>query len=51
MVNEYKFLGVTIDRGLRFNAHVKKVAAKARRRDAKILRCLAGKEWEQRLET
>ena len=50
VVNEYKFLGVTIDSGLRFNAHVNKVAAKARRR-SKILRCLAGKEWGQSLET
>ena len=50
VVNEYKFLSVIIDSGLRFNAHVKKVVAKCRRRN-NILRCLAGKDWGQSLET
>ena len=51
VVKEYNlFLGVTIDSGFKFNAHLTKVAAKARRRE-KILRCLAGKEWRQSLET
>ena len=50
VVGEYKFLDVIIDSGLRFNAHVKKVVAKCRRRN-NILRCLAGKDWGQSLET
>ena len=50
VVKEYKFLGVTIDSGLRFNSHVNKIVTKARNR-MKILKCLAGKEWGQNLET
>ena len=50
VVGEYKFLGVIIDSGLRFTAHVRKVVAKCRRRN-NILRCLAGKDWGQSLET
>ena len=50
VVNEYKFLGVIIDSGLRFTAHVNKVVAKCRRRN-NILRCLAGKDWGQNMET
>ena len=44
VVKEYKFLGVIIDNGLRFTAHVNKVVAKCTRRNG-ILKCLAGKEW------
>ena len=50
VVKEYKFLGVTIDGGLRFEKHLENVVAKAKRR-IKILRCLAGKDWGQDLET
>ena len=50
IVDEYRFLGVVIDSGLRFTAHVKKVIAKCRRRN-NILRCLAGKDWCQSLES
>ena len=50
VVNEYKFLGVIIDSGLRFTAHVNKIVAKCRRRN-NILRCLAGKDWGQNMET
>ena len=49
-VNEYKFLGVIIDSGLRFTAHVNKIIAKCRRR-INIMKCLAGKDWGQNLET
>ena len=44
VVKEYKFLRVTFDSGLRFNAHVTNVAVKAKKR-AKILGCLSLKEW------
>ena len=50
VVNEYKFLGVTIDNKLNFNKHVTNVIAKAKKR-SKILRCLSGKDWGQNLET
>ena len=49
-MSEYKFLGVTIDSGLRFKSHVNRVEAKCRKRN-NILRCLAGKDWGQGLET
>ena len=50
IVKEYRFLGVTIDGGLRFTSHVRRVIAKGKRRN-NILRCLAGKDWGQSLET
>ena len=50
VVREYRFLGVTIDSGLRFEKHLKNVIEKAKKR-IKILRCLAGKDWGQNLET
>ena len=50
VVSEYKFLGVTIDSDLRFNKHIDNVIKKVKKR-AKILRCLAGKDWGQDLET
>ena len=50
VVKEYKFLGVTIDRKLNFASHVNKIIAKTKKR-ARILKCLAGKDWGQTLET
>ena len=50
IVSEYKFLGVIIDGGLRFKSHVNRVIAKCRKRN-NILRCMAGKDWGQSLET
>ena len=50
IVKEYKFLGVTIDGGLRFKTHVNRVIAKGKKRN-KVMRCLAGKDWGQRMET
>ena len=50
VVKEYRFLGVIIDSGLRFNSHIKKVIGKCKRRN-NILRCLAGKDWGQSMET
>ena len=47
VVDEYRFLGVVIDSGLRFTAHF---IAKCRRRN-NILRCMAGKDWGQSLES
>ena len=49
-VNEYKFLGVTTDNGLRFNSHVNNIVIKARKR-VNIIRCLSSKEWGSMLET
>ena len=50
IVKEYRFLGVIIDSGLRFRSHVEKVISKGKRRN-NILRCLAGKDWGQAMET
>ena len=49
VVKEYRFLGVIIDNQLRFNAHVKQIATKCKKRN-NILRCLAGKDWGQSLD-
>ena len=49
VVKEYRFLGVLIDNQLRFNAHVKQIATKCKKRN-NILRCLAGKDWGQSLD-
>ena len=49
-VSEYRFLGVIISSDLRFQAHVKAVIAKGKRR-LKILKCLAGKDWGQQLHS
>ena len=49
-MREYKFLWVTIDSDLRFNKHIENVIKKAKKR-TKILRCLAGKDWGQKLES
>ena len=50
VVSEYKFLGVLIDNQLNFNAHATKTIAKCRKRN-NILRCFAGKDWGQNVET
>ena len=50
VVKEYKFLGVIIDNQLTFNSHVKKIIAKGRKRN-NILRCLAGKDWGQNVDS
>jgi ribonuclease HI len=50
IVKEYKFLGVTIDGGLHFNTHVNRLVSKCKKR-SRILKCLAGKDWGQNLET
>ena len=50
VVKEYKFLGVIIDNQLRFNSHVAKTVAKCKRRN-NLLRCLAGKDWGQSMES
>ena len=47
---EYKFLGVTIDAGLRFNKHIDNSIRKCSKR-INILKCLAGKDWGQQLES
>ena len=44
VVSSYKFLGVDIDKGLRFNEHIERIVTKCRKR-VNILRCLAGKDW------
>ena len=46
----YKFLGVTTDGGLRFTEHVKTIAKKARAR-IKVMKCMAGKDWGNSVET
>ena len=50
IVSEYKFLGVVVDSGLRFKTHVNRIIAKCKKRN-NILRCLAGKDWGQSLES
>ena len=50
IVKLYKFLGVTIDGGLRFNLHVNRIIAKCKKR-INIMKCLKGKDWGQSLET
>ena len=47
---EYKFLGTTVDGGLRFTKHIENTIAKGRKR-VNIIKCLSGKEWGQQLET
>jgi ribonuclease HI len=44
LVESYRFLGVTIDNGLRFGEHVKTVIEKSRKR-VRILKCMAWKDW------
>jgi ribonuclease HI len=42
--SEYKFLGVTVDKELRFGKHSENVVAKAKKR-VNILKCMSGKDW------
>ena len=49
-VKEYPFLGVTVDGGLRFTKHVDNIVDKCKRR-VNILRCMAGKDWGNSVET
>ena len=48
-VMKHKFLGVTVDSGLRFNDHIEMVIKKCKKR-VNILKCLAGKDWGNSLE-
>jgi ribonuclease HI/exonuclease III len=50
IVDEYKFLGVVIDKNLRFKKHADKTRKKAKKR-VNILKCMSGKSWGQSLET
>ena len=50
IVDEYKFLGVVIDKHLRFKTHTKVTIKKATKR-VNIMKCMAGKEWGQSWET
>ena len=47
---KYKFLGVTIDSGLRFKDHIDNTVKKSIKR-VNIIKCLAGKDWGQSLES
>ena len=48
-VKDYKFLGITIDNGLRFNIHIKRVIEKCRNR-VNIIKCMLWKDWGNSLE-
>ena len=48
-VESYKFLGVDIDGGLRFNKHVNRLAQKCKKR-VNIIKCMAWKDWGNSLE-
>ena len=48
-VSKYKFLGVKIDSGLRFNEHLSDVLKKCRRR-VNIIKSMAWKDWGNSLE-
>jgi ribonuclease HI len=48
-VNSYRFLGVTVDNGLRFNEHMELLLDKCRRR-VNIIKCLAWRDWGNSLE-
>ena len=50
IVDEYKFLGVVIDKNLRFKKHANKTRKKTKKR-VNILKCMAGKSWGQSLES
>ena len=49
LVTSYKFLGVTIDVGLRFQEHVRILIEKCRRR-VRILKCMTWKDWGNSLQ-
>ncbi len=48
-VKKYKFLGVTVDSGLRFTEHINNTVRKCTKR-INIIKCLTGKDWGQQLE-
>ena len=47
---EYKFLGIVVDSNLRFNTHLDNTIRKGTKR-VNIIKCLAGKDWGQNLES
>jgi len=49
-VQEYPFLGVTVNNDLRFKAHVDKVVTKSKKR-VNVLKCMSSKDWGNSLET
>ena len=50
MVKTYKFLGVKMSSDLRFRDHVEGLIQRGRKR-VNILKCTAGKDWGQTMET
>ena len=46
-VNEFKFLGVTIDSGLRFKNHITRIVGKCKNR-VNIIKCMLWKDWVTR---
>ena len=49
LVESYRFLGVTVDNGLRFTEHISSVIEKSRKR-VQILKCMAWKYWGNTIE-
>ena len=49
LVGVYPFLGIDVDSGLRFTAHISKIVAKCRKR-VNIIKCLSSKDWGNSLE-
>lgn len=49
-VQQYRFLGVTVDSDLRFTKHVSNTLTKCRKR-VNILKCMSTKEWGNSMET
>ena len=49
-VQEYKFLGVTVDSELRFRGHIANISTKCTKR-VNIIKCMSGKDWGNNLET
>ena len=49
LVQAYRFLGVTVDSGLRFTDHINQVIEKSRKR-VQILKCMAWKDWGNTVE-
>ncbi len=47
--HDSKFLGVTVDNGLRFNEHVKLLSENCMKR-VRVLKCMAWKDWGNTLE-
>ena len=50
VTKEYKFLGVTLDSGLRFTKHLENTIRRCTKR-VNVMRCLTGKDWGQDQET